>query len=334
MEKTFIIAEAGVNHNGSLDRALKMIDAAKSAGADAIKFQTFLPDQLATEYAEKAEYQIESTLKDSNQLEMLKKISLSFDEFKILHKECNKKNIEFLSTAFDIKSLDFLKTLNLKYYKIPSGEITNFPLIKKIACLNKKVILSTGMSTIRDIEKVILLLNEEGLKNSKISILHCNSEYPTPLQNVNLLSMITLKNKFNLDIGLSDHSLGTDVPIAAVALGAKIIEKHFTLSRSLSGPDHKASLNPTELKNMVKSIRNIQVALGNKEKRPTKGELRNLIIARKSIVASKSIRKGEEFSNINLTTKRPGDGISPMKWNDILGQKSKFNFKKNDQIKL
>ena len=334
MKKTFIIAEAGLNHNGSLKRAIKMVDIAKEAGADAIKFQTLIPELLVTNHARKAKYQMKNDVKNESQLAMLKRISLPFEAFEDIKKDCEKKKIEFMSTAFDLESLSFLRKMNMRIYKIPSGEITNLPLIQKIASIAKKVILSTGMSNTNEISSALKILVSNGLSKKNISILHCNTEYPTPMKNVNLNVLPSLSKKFQVNVGLSDHTLGIEVPIAAVAMGAHIIEKHFTLDRNLVGPDHKASLTPYELKAMIKAIRNIEIAFGSNAKKPTDGELKNLVIARKSIVASKSINKGDFFTEDNLTTKRPGNGISPMKWNKIIGQKSKYNFKENDLIKL
>lgn len=334
MKNIFIIAEAGVNHNGSLTRAIEMIKVAANAGADAIKFQTFIPSDLATNHAKKAKYQSINSSKDESHLKMLSKLALPLKDFKVLKQECTKNNIEFMSTAFDLKSLQYLSSLGMNTFKIPSGEITNLLLIEEIAKKNRKIILSTGMSTKKEISDAIKVLAKNGQKRNKISILHCNSEYPTPMENINLNVMKSLSNYFNLPVGISDHTLGYEVPIAAAALGAKIIEKHFTLNKNLSGPDHKTSLSPSELIKMIKYVRNIEIALGSTTKKITKGELENLNVARKSIVALKQIKKGDIFSKNNLTVKRPGNGISPMKWYTVLGKKSKYEFKKDEIIKL
>ena len=333
-KKTFIIAEAGVNHNGSIDRAIQMIHIAKEAGADAVKFQTSIPEDLVTDYAKKADYQYKHTIKNESQLEMLKRIHLPLDDYKILKQECEDKDIEFMSTPFDLKSLACLHEIGMCYYKIPSGELTNLPLIREIAKVAKKVILSTGMSNLDEISETIDVLVSGGISKKNISALHCNTEYPTPMKNVNLNSMLTLGKKFKVNIGLSDHTLGIEVPIAAVAMGATIIEKHFTTDKTLEGPDHKASLNPEELKSMVKAIRNIEAAFGKHNKLPTEGELKNINIARKSIVASSNISKGEIFTIDNLTTKRPGNGISPMMWDNIIGKKSNKDYCQNELIEL
>jgi N,N'-diacetyllegionaminate synthase len=333
-QKTFIIAEAGVNHNGSIDRAIQMIHIAKEAGADAVKFQTSIPEDLVTADAKKAEYQYKHTSKNESQLEMLKRIHLPLDDYKILKQECEKKDIEFMSTPFDLKSLACLVELGMASYKIPSGEITNLPLIREISEVAKNVILSTGMSNLSEISDTIDVLVNGGISKNNISILHCNTEYPTPMKNVNLNSMLTLGEKFKVNIGLSDHTLGIEVPIAAVAMGATIIEKHFTTDQTLEGPDHKASLNPEELKSMITAIRNIEAAFGSRAKLPTEGELKNINIARKSIVASSNISKGEIFTSDNLTTKRPGNGISPMMWDSIVGEKSNKDYCENEMIKL
>ena len=333
-QKTFIIAEAGVNHNGSIERAIKMIHIAKNAGADAVKFQTSIPEDLTTDYAEKAQYQLKHTSNNESQLEMLKKIHLPLGDYEILQRECKKNDIEFMSTPFDLKSLACLVDLKMSFYKIPSGEITNLPLIREIAKVAKNVILSTGMSNLNEISDILDILTKAGISKNNISILHCNTEYPTPMKNVNLNSMLTLREKFKVNIGLSDHTLGIEVPIAAVAMGATIIEKHFTIDQTLEGPDHKASLNPEQLKSMITGIRNVEIAFGDYNKLPTKGELKNIHIARKSIVASCDIKKGEVLTSDNLTTKRPGNGISPMKWDSIIGRKSNKDYQKDELIQL
>ena len=327
-----IIAEAGVNHNGSLRKAKELVDAAKDSGADIVKFQTFKSNNLVTKETKKACYQSLNTNNNDSQLEMLRKLELSFDQQLELKKYCIKKNIEFLTTAFDLESLDFINQMNLKRFKIPSGEITNLPYLRKIGSFGKSIILSTGMSNIEEINNALNQLYLAGTLKKDISILHCTSEYPAPFFDVNLKAMNTIKNKFNIDIGYSDHTLGFEVSFAAVSLGAKIIEKHITLNRNLSGPDHRASLEPKEFKNLVKGIRNISLALGKSEKKITNSEIKNLIIVRKSIVAKKDIKKGELYSEDNLTTKRPAVGISPMRWYEMIGKISNKDYKVDDLI--
>lgn len=329
MNKTFIIAEAGVNHNGSLDLAKKLVDVAANAYCDCVKFQTFKAENLLLKTAEKAPYQKKTTEKEETQYEMIKKLELSEQMHIELIEYCKQKNIMFLSTPFDNESVDLLNKLGIEIFKIPSGEITNLPLLRKINTLNKEVILSTGNSTIEEIKDALQIL-----KACKVSLLHCNSEYPTPFEDVNLKAMQTLKRTFDLDVGYSDHTIGIEVPIAAVALGATIIEKHFTLDKNMEGPDHKASLNPFELKDMVISIRNIEKAIGTGEKIPTNSEMKNQLVARKSIIASKIIKEGEMFTEDNLTTKRPATGICPMKWYDVIGKIAKRNYEKDDFIEL
>lgn len=332
MEKVFILVEAGVNHNGCLETAKKMVDVAKSAGADAIKFQTFKAEKLVSKFAEKAEYQKNNTGIIESQLEMIKKLELSFHNFEELKKYCDNCGILFLSTPFDFESIDFLDNLGMEIWKIPSGEITNLPYLRKVAKKAKKIIISTGMCELNEIADALKVFKNSGIDD--ISILHCNTEYPTPMKDVNLKAMLTLKDKFNVEIGYSDHTLGIEVPIAAVALGAKIIEKHFTLDKSMSGPDHVASLNPIELENMIKSIRNIEIALGSKDKFVTESELKNKNIARKSIVASREIKLGEVYTEDNLTVKRPGNGISPMRWDEIIGKVANKNYEEDEMISL
>lgn len=332
MNKVFIIAEAGVNHNGDINLAKKLVDAASDAGADAIKFQTFKAGSLVCKSAEKAEYQKENCEKNESQFDMLKKLELNIEMHKELKEYCSHKNIMFLSTPFDFESIDLLEELNISIYKIPSGEITNYPYLKKIANLKKKVIMSTGMCSLNEIETALNVLKGNGAED--IVILHCNTDYPTSFKDVNLNAMITIKNKFNIDVGYSDHTLGIEVPIAAVAMGAKVIEKHFTLDKSMEGPDHKASLEPNELKDMVKSIRNIEEALGSYEKQVSESEKKNLNIVRKSIVAKYKIRKGDVFTEYNMTCKRPGSGISPMEWNNIIGQKAIRDFNEDELIEI
>ena len=336
MNNVIIIAEAGVNHNGSIDLAKKLIDAAVYAGVDFVKFQTFKSESLVSKSAKKAVYQIQNTNDTSeSQLQMLKKLELSREQHYEIVAYCKEKNISIFSTAFDIESLEFLKDLGLSIVKIPSGEITNLPYLRKAAELFSEIIISTGMSTMNDIKLAINVFLKAGHKKDNISILHCNTEYPTQMKDVNLRAMKTIQKRFNTKVGYSDHTLGSEVPIAAVALGAQIIEKHFTLDRSLPGPDQLASLEPNELKFMVDSIRNIELAIsGSGEKLPSNSEIINIEIARKSIVAKTNILRGELFSEKNLTTKRPGNGISPMKWDNIIGKTSKRNFNEDDLIDM
>tara|TARA_B100000941_G_C28501152_1_gene554298 strand:- start:784 stop:1803 length:1020 start_codon:yes stop_codon:yes gene_type:complete len=330
--KTIIIAEAGVNHNGKFENAKKLIKKAAEAGADYVKFQIYKTENLVTKKARKAKYQKINSKKEENQFEMLKKFELNIKHFKILKKICKAKKIKFLSSSFDIESTKNLLKLGTNILKIPSGEITNLPYLKFIGGLKKKVILSTGMSSYKEILNAIKILTRKGTKKKNITILHCNSEYPTPYKDVNLSAMRNIQKKFGTTVGLSDHSLGIEVPIAAVALGARVIEKHFTLNKNSPGPDHKSSINFMELKKMIKSIRNIEKSLGDGIKKVSKSERKNIVIIRKSIVAKVNITKGERFSYKNLTTKRPGNGLSPMKIENIIGKKAKKNFFKDQQI--
>ena len=330
--KVVIIAEAGVNHNGSLEKAKKMIDLADAAGVDYIKFQTFKAESLVTRKAKKADYQIKLTDKDENQYEMIKKLELDEKKHKELINYCNLKKICFLSTPFDIRSLYLLTKFELPFYKIPSGEITNLPFLRKIGQLRKPIILSTGMSTLKEIEKALSVLLNSGAEKDQITILHCNTEYPTPFEDVNLNAMITIKNKLGVNVGYSDHTLGIEIPIAATALGATIIEKHFTLDRKLPGPDHAASLEINELKDMVFAIRNIEKAMGDGIKKPSKSEIKNISLVRKSIVAKIDIKKGEVLTKENLECKRPGNGISPMEWDNIIGTYAKKSYEIDDLI--
>ena len=336
MDKVIIIAEAGVNHNGDIHLAKKLIDIAVAAGVDYVKFQTFKSECLVSKSAKKAIYQIENTHNATeNQLQMLKKLELSHEQHVELIEYCSEKSISFFSTAFDIDSLIYLKKLGLTMVKIPSGEITNLPYLRKAAELFSRVIISTGMSTMNDIEMALNVFLNSGIKKESIYILHCNTEYPTPMQDVNLLAMVAIKNKFNVKIGYSDHTLGIEVPLGAVALGAKMIEKHFTLDRNLPGPDQLASLEPGELTAMVAGIRNIEKAIaGNGVKEPSVSELKNMEITRKSIVAKVAINKGEIFSESNITTKRPGNGISPMFWDKVIGQIAQQDFNEDDLIEI
>jgi len=332
LNKVFIIAEAGVNHNGSLELAKKLVDVAVEAGADAVKFQTFKAENLVSKSAKKAKYQVENTGSDESQYEMIKKLELGFDEFEELKKYCDEKGIMFLSTPFDDDSIEFLDKLGLEIFKIPSGEITNLPYLRKIGSLNKKVILSTGMADLGEVEDALDVLISAGTKKENITVLHANTEYPTPIEDVNLKAMQTIACAFGVDVGYSDHTLGIEVPIAAVAMGAKVIEKHFTFDRNLPGPDHRASLEPDELKAMIKAIRNIEKALGDGIKRPSKSESKNIEIARKSIVAKRDIKKGEKFTEENLAVKRPGNGISPMRWDEIIGKIASRDYKEDELI--
>lgn len=332
---TIIIAEAGVNHNGSLELAHKLIDAAKNAGVDYVKFQTSKrSENVTSRFAQLATYQKKNLGEEGSQLSMLKKIRLEFPDFVTLKEYCIKNGVNFLSTPFDLPAIDFLYELGMDYMKIPSGEITNLPYLRKIAKLNIPVILSTGMSTLGEVESALDVLVNSGLSDDKISLLHCNTEYPTPFDDVNLRAMLTLKQCFGLRVGYSDHTKGIEVPIAAVAMGAEIIEKHFTLDRTLPGPDHVASLEPKELKAMVEAIRNIEKAEGNGRKKVTESERKNIAIARKSIIAARDIRSGEVLSECNLTVKRPGTGISPMQWDKVIGTKAIRDFKEDELIEI
>lgn len=335
MKHVLIIAEAGVNHNGSLDIAKQLIDKAVEAGVDIIKFQTFKSEKLVSKAAKQAEYQQRNIgKKDEGQLAMLKKLELSPSDHEELMAYCRRKGIRFFSTAFDMDSIDYLHSLNLGLWKIPSGEITNYPYLRKIAQYHEPVILSTGMCELSDIEATVKVLVEFGVKKEQITILHCNTEYPTPYSDVNLKAMLEIQDRFGVQVGYSDHTQGIEVPIAAVALGATVIEKHFTLDKNMEGPDHKASLAPDELKAMVRAIRNIEQALGSEHKTISESERKNIEIARKSIVAACPIRKGEIFTEENLTVKRPGNGISPMQWLDVIGKTAVKNFEEEEMIVL
>ena len=327
----YIIAEAGVNHNGSFELACRLADAAKEAGADCVKYQTFKSENLVSKDAQKAEYQ-KKTTGDSSQQDMLKMLELSYDSFVRLKEYCDKIGICFLSTPFDFESIDFLKSLDMPFWKIPSGEVTNYPYLVALAKTGKPVVMSTGMCEMNEISDAIKVLKDNGTKD--IKLLHCNTEYPTPFEDVNLTAMKTMREAFSTEVGYSDHTKGIEVPIAAVALGATIIEKHFTLDRNMEGPDHKASLEPQELKQMVCSIRNIEKAIGTGDKTPSASEKKNITIARKSIVAKKEIKAGEIFTVENITVKRPGTGISPMRWNEVLGTKAVRDFNEDEKIEL
>ena len=329
MSKTLIIAEIGVNHNGNVDTAKKMIEVAKECGADIVKFQTFNTDALTSKFAKMAEYQKKNIGEEKSQKDMLKSLALSYDDFRELADYCKEVGIMFLSTPFDIGSVHFLNSLQ-DIWKIPSGEITNYPYLVEIAKTKKKIILSTGMCTMDEVEASLKVLKNNGATD--ITLLHCTTDYPAPLESVNLKAMLTLKEKFDCPVGYSDHTKGIEVSVAAVAMGAKVIEKHFTLDRNMPGPDHKASLEPSELKELVDAIRNVEKALGDGNKKPTESELQNRNIARKSIVALKPIKKGELLSEDNLTTKRPGNGVSPMRWNEIIGTKAHRDYEEDELI--
>ena len=329
----FIIAEAGVNHNGSIEIAKKLIDIAVEAGVDAVKFQTFRAENLVSKDAQKAKYQQEN-MQDSNssQFDMLKKLELDIYTHKKLIAYCKNKNIIFLSTPFDLESIKLLDDLGLDIFKIPSGEITNLPYLREIGKLKKKIILSTGMADIGEIEDALDILIDTGTKRENITILHANTMYPTPIEDVNLRAMVTIGKTFDIAYGYSDHTLGIEVPIGAVAMGASVIEKHFTLDKTMQGPDHKASLEPNELKSMVKAIRNIENALGSSIKKPSKSETPNIEVARKSIVANCNIKKGKIFNENNLTVKRPAGGISPMRWDEIIGTIAYKDYREDELI--
>lgn len=328
----YIIAEAGDNHNGGFDLAVRLIDAAAQAGADCVKFQTFKTEEVISKRAQKAEYQKKTTGAEESQFEMVKKLELPFEDFKKLSDYCTEKQIQFLSTPFDLLSIEFLNTLNLPFWKVPSGEVTNLPYLLAIARTQKPVAMSTGMCEMEEIQTAIDVLKNNG--TPKITLLHCNTEYPTPFEDVNLRAMQTMKERFGVEVGYSDHTTGIEVPIAAAALGAAIIEKHFTLDKTMRGPDHKASLEPQELSSMIIAIRNIERAMGNGIKTPSPSERKNTDIARKSIVARRAIIKGETLLEDNITTKRPGNGISPMRWVDVLGTKAKRDFDEDELIEL
>ena len=333
-KSTIIIAEAGVNHNGSIELAKKLIDVAVEAGADFVKFQTFKAETLVTQTADKAEYQKEITDTDESQFEMIKELELDRKTHEELIDHCKQIDIQFLSTAFDHDSIDLLDELNIPLFKIPSGEITNLPYLRHIGKMGKPIIMSTGMSTLDEVHNALNILIESGAEKEQITILHCNTEYPTPMKDVNLKAMLTIKDELGVNIGYSDHTLGIEVPIAAVAMGATVIEKHFTLDRNMPGPDHRASLEPGELRAMVTAIRNIEKAMGDGEKKPSSSETKNISIARKSIMAKMSIKKGELFTEENLTVKRPGTGISPMGWDTVIGKAASSDYEMDDLIKL
>jgi len=328
----YIIAEVGVNHNGSLELAKQLVDVAAECGADAVKFQTFKAASLVTKNAKQADYQITNTQKKESQFDMLQRLELSDNAHKELVEYCQWKNIEFMSTPFDLESIHFLNNLGVKRFKIPSGEITNYPYLKMVGGYNKEIVLSTGMANLGEVEAALNLLINSGTEKNKITILHATTDYPTQMQDVNLTAMQTIAEAFKVKVGYSDHTPGIEVPVAAVALGASIIEKHFTLDKSLPGPDHKASLEPQELREMVRAIRNIEIALGDGIKRPSENEQKNMQVARKSIVAGKTIQKGELLTEENLTVKRPGLGVSPMRWCEVVGQKAQKDYEADDLI--
>lgn len=330
--KTLIIAEAGVNHNGSLELAKRMADAAKAAGADIVKYQTAIPELVISTYAQKAEYQKEQTGEEESQLEMVRKIHFDFEGHRELQAYCRSIGIEYLSTPFDLASIDFLESLDMPVFKIPSGEITNLPYLEKVAALHKPVILSTGMSELSEVGDALRILREGGA--GEITVLHCNTEYPTPLKDANVRAMLDIREHFGTPVGYSDHTLGLAAPLAAVALGATVIEKHFTLDKNMDGPDHKASMDPEELTALVKAIRETEQVLGDGHKAVTDSERKNKAVARKSIVATRPIRKGELLSEENLYVKRPGNGISPMRWHEVLGTRAVRDFAPDELIEL
>ncbi len=333
-DKIFVIAEAGVNHNGSLALAKKLVGVAAAAGADAVKFQTFKAEKVISKYAPKAQYQKKTTGKNESQLDMARKLELPPSAFAALCRHCRVQGIMFLSTPFDLDSIDVLAHLGLPIFKIPSGEITNLPYLRKIGALRKKIILSTGMSTLPEIRKALGILTKAGTLKRNISLLHCNTEYPTPYEDVNLRAMCSMRRQLKVPVGYSDHTRGIEISVAAAALGATIIEKHFTLDQNMQGPDHKASLSPQELKALVTAIRHVERALGHGVKRPSASEAKNLVIARKSLIAAQDIKKGALLTAGNLTVKRPGNGISPMRWDDVIGTKAKRAFREDELIEV
>lgn len=332
MNKVFIIAEAGVNHNGDMKIAKQLVDAACDAGADAVKFQTFKAENIVCKTTPKAEYQLETTDKSETQYDMLKKLELTRQMHKELIEYCTEKKIMFLSTPFDIESIRMLAKLGIQLFKIPSGEITNLPYLREVAKQHKKVILSTGMSNMEEVKAAVKVLENNGTND--IILLHCNSQYPTPVSDVNLLAMVKIHEELKLPVGYSDHTQGIEMPIAATALGATVIEKHFTLDKNMEGPDHKVSLEPYELKQMVEGIRKVELALGTGIKQVSESEKKNIDIVRKSIVASAVIKKDEIYTNENLTTKRPGNGISPMRWDEIIGSKANRDYEVDEMIQI
>lgn len=334
MSEVFVIAEAGVNHNGQIDLAFKMVDVAVKAGANAVKFQSFKAEKSVSRYASLANYQIQTTSKNKSQFNLLKKLELDYEAHIKLKKYCEQNGILFLSSAFDLESIDNLNKLGLDIYKIPSGEITNLPYLKKIGQWNKKVIMSTGMADLSEVKDALGILISSGTDKEKITVLHCNTEYPSPFEDVNLKAMLTIRNELNVKVGYSDHTLGIEVPVAAVALGAEVIEKHFTLDKNMEGPDHKISLEPEELKVMISSIRNIEKSIGDGAKRPSPSEMKNKHIVRKSIVAARNINAGDVFSEENITVKRPGNGISPMRWKEIINSRASRDYEADELIEI
>lgn len=334
MKHVIIIAEAGVNHNGNFELAKQLVVKAKEAGVDYVKFQTAKPELVISQFAEMADYQKTNTGTQESQLEMCKMIHLTFDDYKPLKAYCEEVGVKFMSTPFDMPSIDLLVEIGMDYMKVPSGEITNLPYLRKIAKLGMPVILSTGMSRIGEVEDALNILIDGGMKREDIILLHCNTEYPTPYEDVNLKAMLTLRDTFGVRVGYSDHTKGIEVPIAAVAMGAEVIEKHFTLDHNLPGPDHVASLEPDELKSMVIAIRNIEKAIGSGLKVVSNSEEKNIKIARKSIIAARDIKAGEVFTEDNLTVKRPGDGVSPMFWDSVIGTKAIRDFVYDEPIEI
>ena len=334
MNRTFIIAEAGVNHNGSVETARRMIDVAAAAGVDAVKFQTFSAENVVSIFAPKAQYQKETTDKDESQLQMIKRLELDMDSHSQLIDYCRDRGVAFLSSAFDLESIDVLNNLGLEIFKIPSGEITNLPYLRKIGSLKKKVILSTGMADLDEIRAALDILAGAGTQKEDVTVLHCNTQYPTPIEDANLRAMATIRDTFGVRVGYSDHTVGFEAVIGAVALGATVIEKHFTLDRNMEGPDHKASVEPDELEAMVKAIRNVEMALGDGIKRASESELENKLIVRKSIVAAREVEAGEVLTEANLAVKRPGTGISPTEWDAVLGKDAKRKFVKDELVEL
>lgn len=332
MNKVFVIAEAGVNHNGSLDLAKRLVDIAVEAGADAVKFQTFKADKLVSKGAQKAVYQRQTTSANETQHEMIRKLELDESAHRAIISHCNEKRIMFLSTPFDHDSIDMLNDLGMSIFKVPSGEITNLPYLRHVGSLGKEVILSTGMADLGEIEDALDVLLISGIPRDKITVLHATTEYPCPVDEVNLQAMQTIRHAFDVKVGYSDHTQGIDVPIAAVAMGACVIEKHFTLDRTMEGPDHKASLEPQQLKEMIIAIRRVSRAMGDGIKKPSKSEKKNIAVARKSIVASRQIKAGEVFSEANVAVKRPGGGINPMRWDEVVGQVAQRNYEEDDPI--
>lgn len=333
-QRIFIIAEAGVNHNGDVELAKRLVDIAVEAGADAVKFQTFVPEELVSQLAPKAPYQLLTTPNEESQLEMIRSLALPYEAFEELWEYCSAKGIQFLSTPFDLPSARFLHSLGLPIFKIPSGEITNYPLLREIGSYRKRIILSTGMADLGEIEDALDVLVEAGTPKEEIVVLHCNTEYPTPYEDVNLRAMVTIREAFQVAVGYSDHTEGIEISIAAAAMGATVIEKHFTLDRNLPGPDHRASLEPAELRAMIAAIRNVERALGTGIKKPSPSEMKNIPVVRKSIVARRRIQKGEEFNEENITAKRPGTGLSPMRWSEVIGRRAPRDFEPDELIEL